>query len=58
MENKELWVRCKGCGHKLFKTNDNTQAIEVLATIEMDYPKIEIKCSSCKTINNIYLFRS
>ena len=39
--NDNSWVRCKNCGHKLFKIIDEGGM------------RIETKCHSCKTINNI-----
>lgn len=33
------WIRCKGCGHKLFKL------------VQDEVPRLEIKCHSCKKVN-------
>lgn len=38
--DKDGWVRCGNCGHKMFKTSDNKLP-----------SGIEIKCHSCKKIN-------
>lgn len=46
---KDVWVRCKGCGHKLFKASN----IVFINSNIKDTPMIEIKCHSCKTINNL-----
>lgn len=40
---RDEWVRCAGCGHKLFKA------------VKVGNSCMEIKCHSCKTINKIYL---
>ena len=40
---RDEWVRCKGCGHKLFKITETGSM------------HIETKCHSCKTINEINL---
>ena len=40
---RDRWVRCAGCGHKLFRA------------IKLGNSYMEIKCHSCKTINKIFL---
>lgn len=40
----DVWVRCKNCGHKLFKVVDTKSNA-----------CIETKCHSCKAINEINL---
>ena len=42
------WFRCAQCGHKLGR------AVGALSKIKA-MPAIEIKCSSCKTINYIMI---
>ena len=38
------WIRCGKCGHKLGRLVDDTKIL----------PKIEIKCHSCKALNELY----
>ena len=40
--DKEGWIRCGECGHKLFRLVDEDSSF-----------KVETKCHSCKTINTI-----
>ena len=55
------WVRCRNCGHKLFKISKNADIVYFRSLSEHDdlrseindKPKIEIKCHSCKNINII-----
>jgi len=44
IKNKDEWVRCKSCGHKLMKV------VDICDTCG---GKLEIKCHSCKAINLI-----
>lgn len=47
MEKKEeYWVRCKRCGHKLFKIVDRLENVKGC---------LEIKCHSCKELNLIVI---
>lgn len=41
--NSENWVRCKRCGHKMMRV--------ISAGVCDPAPTVEIKCSSCKTLN-------
>lgn len=41
--NNETWIRCQQCGHKLLRVIDAKGSL------------IEIKCHSCKAINEIVL---
>jgi len=43
MESKDNWVRCPYCRHKLFKKLMSGDAL------------IEVKCSSCKNVFEVYL---
>ena len=44
------WVKCRECGHKLFKITDEMTE-EVLKGLQN--AQIEIKCHSCKAINEV-----
>lgn len=44
--DKNAWIRCVGCGHKLGK---------VIKYEKQKGCLIEIKCHSCKTINLCYI---
>lgn len=46
--DKEKWVRCGQCGHKLGK------ALGVWSEIQA-MPALEVKCHSCKAINYIMI---
>lgn len=61
-ENNETWVRCKNCGHKLFKIEGKSPLVMTVnsSSFVQGLPKyrkgrnvIEIKCHSCKAINLI-----
>jgi len=41
LNEKETWLRCKNCGHKLLKITRKGDT------------QIEMKCHSCKAINTI-----
>ena len=52
------WVKCKKCGHKLFRISKNADVIFLESSSndvfsKYDNLKIEIKCHSCKSINTI-----
>lgn len=44
--DKDRWIRCVHCGHKLGRVLKNTNKNDCL---------VEIKCHSCKTINICYV---
>lgn len=46
--DKEGWVRCAQCGHKLCRTVGAWKE-------RMAMPALEIKCHSCKTLNYIMI---
>lgn len=45
-DRKIIWARCERCGHKLFKVAPEDWHI-------LQVTDLEIKCSSCRTINKI-----
>lgn len=47
-DNKENWVRCHCCGHKLGR---------IVTPITNGIFELEIKCHSCKEINTILFMR-
>lgn len=46
------WARCGKCGRKLFKTNGDTVLNRVVVYNRLNHIDLEIKCHSCKEINN------
>ena len=46
MITKYNWIKCRNCGHKLFKLEDGSGNAPV---------RLEIKCSSCKAVCTIEL---
>lgn len=46
--DKDRWIRCSECGHKLGKAVGHWTGARA-------FPAIEIKCHSCKTLNYIMI---
>lgn len=44
------WVRCRECGHKLFRVNESSEQDRRIAFQVLG---MEVKCHSCKTINEV-----
>lgn len=45
-KREEYWVRCKNCGHKLFRVIDRSKDVKAC---------LEIKCHSCKELNLVVI---